>query len=201
MTRPDKALQLTSISIWDLPRDRSEHRDFTTYRGLGSGWFFYNILRIESLGSSLLSSKTLPSQKITDYAFAAASDIEILRWCIKQPELCLKLDRQQKQWNRHRAEWLKMVSSFTDVKKVENILVQLWKSLLPNAFADPAAWSGPDGKEYLKWTTRLKEANGSIPVYAGCCLELESALLWRRVDQKRQALGKCLVCVLSIFLC
>ena len=79
-----------------------------------AGWFFLTVLRAESLSKSLYHSSRLPHIRLVERAFHELSDMEVLRWCLKQPELCLTGD--------HRVLTRRGWRSITSVKEGDEVL-------------------------------------------------------------------------------
>ena len=83
LMRVRPTFKLTDSELWSVD----------SIDGRPPGWFFLTVLRAESLSRSLLHSARLPNVRLVERAFHEMSDLEVLRWCLKQPELCLKLHK------------------------------------------------------------------------------------------------------------
>ena len=139
-----------------------------------AGWFFLTVLRAESLSKSLYHSTRLPHIRLVERAYHELSDMEVLRWCLKQPELCLKLHKQTRGWNSYRRDWMTGINGFTGYAQAAEVLVALKQSLLPECYRFVSWVTGPAGKE---WEDRVKRATSAADI-ARCYMELEAALKW-----------------------
>jgi hypothetical protein len=137
-------------------------------------WFFLTVLRAESLSRSILQSSRLPSIKLVERAYIDLSDIEILRWCLKQPELCLKLHKQTRNWNNYRRDWMSCINNFSTYAQAADVLVALKQSLLPECYKLLNWIAGSAGKE---WEERVKKSTTAADI-AKHYIELESVLKW-----------------------
>ena len=142
--------------------------------GRPPAWFFLTALRAESLSRAVFASARLPNVKLVERAFHEMSDTEVLRWCLKQPELCLKLHKQTRGWNAYRRDWMTGINGFTQFGQAAEVLVALKQSLLPECYRYVAWVSGLAGKE---WEERVKRS-GSAADIARAYMELEAALKW-----------------------
>ena len=86
LMRVRPTFKLTDSELWSVD----------SIDGRPPGWFFLTVLRAESLSRSLLHNTRLPNVRLVERAFHEMSDMEVLRWCLKQPELCLKLHKGQR---------------------------------------------------------------------------------------------------------
>lgn len=139
-----------------------------------SSWFFLNVLRTESLSRAIYNSQRLPSRRPVDKAFHELSDIEILRWNLKQPELCLKLQKQRRGWNNSRRDWMNSINTFESYSQCGELLIQLKDSLLPECYRSLNWTVGSAGAE---WEARCKSARTCSDI-ANAFIELEGALKW-----------------------
>jgi len=150
-----------------------------------SGWFFLDILRTEALSAMLLHSRPLSSPLILEQAMTDMSNMSLLRWCLKQPELCLKLHVQNRSWSQQRIDWLKGVASFSRLSQAGDLLLALKQSLTREAFRDPEWHYQREGRE---WDQAARRVN-SIADAALLCLQLENALRWEGVSEVERAFG------------
>lgn len=151
--------------------------------GHSSDWYFVDILRAEQLAQAIWTEQKLPHEKVVLRAYEQLSDLEILRWCIKQPELCLKLQKQVKGWNQTRRDWLKSVNHMTDISEAPDILISLKESMLDEAFVDDD-W--PTSSAGLKWQQNVRSSVSCAQI-ARHYLELESQLRWDGFDDSGRA--------------
>ena len=164
LMRVRPTFRLTDSELWSVD----------TIDARPPGWFFLTVLRAESLSRSLYTSTRLPNLKLVERAFHEMSDIEVLRWCLKQPELCLKLHKQSRGWNSYRRDWMTGINGFTQYSQAAEVLIALKQSLLPECYRFAPWVSGTAGKE---WEERVKKSGSSADV-ARSYMELEAALKW-----------------------
>jgi len=143
--------------------------------GRPASWFFLAVLRAESLSRSLLTSTRLPHQRVMERALNECGDLDILRWCLKQPELCLKLHKQVKGWNQQRREWMMAINQMQTPQQIQQALKTIKDSLLPECFAI-STWL-PGGLASQQWDARLAQAQ-TLAQAASLYLELEASLKW-----------------------
>jgi len=159
-----------------------------TLDGRPANWFFLAVLRAEELGRAVLQSKRLPHVRVAERAQAELSDLEILRWSLKQPELCLKLHKQVRGWNQSRRDWMGTINTFTRMDQASSVLIVLRDSLLPECFRY-AAWVPSTiveanghtltrpGPAMLDWERRVSGVS-SVAQVAALYMELEASLKW-----------------------
>lgn len=159
--------KLSDADLWSI--DSVDNRP--------ASWFFLTVLRAESLSKALLHSSRLPHVRVFERAMHDLSDVEVLRWCLKQPELCLKLHKQVRGWNNSRREWMQNINGFSTMAQAAAVLIHLRDSLLPECFR-LVSWTAAGGFLASKeWEARLK-LSGSVSHIAGAYMDLEAALKW-----------------------
>jgi hypothetical protein len=78
----------------DLAVDPADLWGALELSGHDAHWFMISIFRAHALASCLWQQRTLPSPHLVSRAYRLLDDMEVLRWCLKQPEICLKLTKQ-----------------------------------------------------------------------------------------------------------
>lgn len=142
-------------------------------------WYFLEMLRTEVLCKSIIRGEPLPSRAVLKRAFSDMSDKEILRWLLRQPEICLRIQAQKEGWEEERKEWLQRITEFDDITDVGEILVILKNSILPEAFTEDWFTSGLSES----WERDVLEADteSELAVYY---IALESHMKWDDCDEK-----------------
>jgi len=145
----------------------------TMFERKASDWYFADLLRAESLAQSMLLSAPLPSVHVLERAYKEISDLEVLRWCLKQPEICLKLQYQQADWNKTRSDWLRVVNTLENADQVSQLLIVLKRSLHPDAFHQD--WTNTE--EGKSWEPSVTAAR-TLPALARLYMIMERNLKW-----------------------
>lgn len=139
-----------------------------------ANWFFLAVVRAESISKAICSSRRLPHIRCVERAYAEMADAEILRWCLKQPELCLKLHKQTRGWNSARRDWMVAINSFQTMSQAAAVLVQLKESLVADCFRWPTWTLGNAARDWEQLTRAAK----TVADVARAYMSLEAALKW-----------------------
>jgi hypothetical protein len=85
---------LCAVRPLDFDVDPSDIWGALELSGHDSHWFMIGLFRAHALASCLWQQRALPSPNLVLRAYRLLDDLEVLRWCLKQPEICLKLTKQ-----------------------------------------------------------------------------------------------------------